>query len=178
MSEPWPQTSGFTINTLSRPYRMMNTSGISFKDHAGSMVRNSSPRRLQGENEITAVSLCPYPALLTCPLFCLLQDLCEAALEFASDTLRAGGHFVCKFYQGSEDKMLENKLKKMFAKVFREKPESSRSVSIPLSANSCFGPDPLSPGTAWLTRCFSPTGVQGGLLCRLEEERRRDVAGY
>ena len=39
MSEPWPQTSGFWKRTLSDPYiRMMNTSGINFKDHAGSMV--------------------------------------------------------------------------------------------------------------------------------------------
>ncbi|CAK7208917.1 2' O-ribose methyltransferase [Sporothrix eucalyptigena] len=95
MSEPWPQTYGFWLNTLSNPYnRMMNTSGNTFRDHAGSM------------------------------------DLCHAALEFASDTLRPGGHFVCKFYQGGEDKILEKRLKKMFAKVVREKPESSRSVSL------------------------------------------------
>ncbi|ERT01873.1 hypothetical protein HMPREF1624_00167 [Sporothrix schenckii ATCC 58251] len=94
MSEPWPQTYGFWLNTLSNPYhRMMNTSGNAFRDHAGSM------------------------------------DLCHAALEFASDTLRPGGHFVCKFYQGGEDKALENRLKKLFAKVVREKPESSRSES-------------------------------------------------
>ncbi|TGJ80973.1 hypothetical protein E0Z10_g7795 [Xylaria hypoxylon] len=94
MSAPWLQTSGFSSNTLSNPYsRMMNTSGMSFRDHAGSM------------------------------------DLCLAALQFASDTLRTGGHFVCKFYQGSEDKDLELKLKKMFAKVHREKPESSRTES-------------------------------------------------
>lgn len=36
---------------------------------------------------------------------------------------------MCKFYQGAEDKDLETKLRKMFKKVFREKPESSRSVS-------------------------------------------------
>lgn len=42
MSEPWPQTHGFSVNTLSNPYiRMMNTSGIPFKDHAGSMVITS-----------------------------------------------------------------------------------------------------------------------------------------
>ncbi|KAI1826522.1 23S ribosomal RNA methyltransferase [Xylaria intraflava] len=94
MSEPWPPISGFFSKTLSNPYRrMMNTSGMSFRDHAGSM------------------------------------DLCLAALQFASDTLRVGGHFVCKFYQGSEDKDLELKLKKMFAKVHREKPDSSRSES-------------------------------------------------
>ncbi|RYP18102.1 hypothetical protein DL765_004114 [Monosporascus sp. GIB2] len=59
----------------------------------------------------------------------LVDDLCLAALQFASDTLRGGGHFVCKFYQGSEDKALEMRLKKMFWKVHREKPESSRTES-------------------------------------------------
>ena len=62
-------------------------------------------------------------------MHCLGQDLCRAALEFAFDVLRPGGHFVCKFYQGAEDKALELQLKRLFAKVHREKPESSRSVS-------------------------------------------------
>lgn len=52
-------------------------------------------------------------------------------MQFASDTLRPGGHFVCKFYQGAEDKKLEKRLKGLFAKVHREKPESSRSVRSP-----------------------------------------------
>ena len=40
MSEPWDQTTGFHKKSLSDPYfRLMNTSGIAFKDHAGSMVR-------------------------------------------------------------------------------------------------------------------------------------------
>lgn len=51
-----------------------------------------------------------------------------AALQFCFDTLRIGGHFVCKFYQGAEDKALEGQLKRLFHKVHREKPESSRSV--------------------------------------------------
>ena len=51
-----------------------------------------------------------------------------AALTFCFDTLRTGGHFLCKFYQGAEDKNFELKLKKLFEKVHREKPESSRSV--------------------------------------------------
>ncbi|KFY69580.1 hypothetical protein V496_00127 [Pseudogymnoascus sp. VKM F-4515 (FW-2607)] len=72
---------------------MMNTSGIPFRDHTGSM------------------------------------DLCNAALEFSYDTLKTGGHFVCKFYQGAEDKQLETRLKKLFGAVHREKPESSRSES-------------------------------------------------
>jgi len=39
MCEPWEQTSGQWIKSLSMPYlRMMNTSGNNFRDHAGSMV--------------------------------------------------------------------------------------------------------------------------------------------
>ncbi|KAF3049495.1 2' O-ribose methyltransferase [Didymella keratinophila] len=94
MSEPWDQVAGFYKKSLSDPYfRMMNTSGNPFRDHAGSM------------------------------------DLCMAALTFAFDTLKTGGHFLCKFYQGSEEKAFETKLKRLFAKVSREKPESSRAAS-------------------------------------------------
>lgn len=57
------------------------------------------------------------------------QDLCNAALLFASNVLKVGGHFVCKFYQGAEDKDLEQRLKDMFQRVHRLKPESSRSVN-------------------------------------------------
>lgn len=56
-------------------------------------------------------------------------DLCDAALIFAIETLRPGGHFVCKFFTGSEDKDLEARLKRAFAKVRREKPEASRKES-------------------------------------------------
>lgn len=39
MSEPWPQTTGSWVKSVSDPYRrMMNTSGVAFRDHAGSMV--------------------------------------------------------------------------------------------------------------------------------------------
>ncbi|PWY69161.1 23S ribosomal RNA methyltransferase [Aspergillus sclerotioniger CBS 115572] len=72
---------------------MMNTSGIGFKDHAGSM------------------------------------DLCHAALHFSQEVLRVGGHFVCKFYQGAEDKALEKQLRELFQRVYRLKPESSRNES-------------------------------------------------
>ncbi|KAL3496961.1 23S ribosomal RNA methyltransferase [Aspergillus germanicus] len=94
MSAPWAQTAGFWKRSLSNPYnRMMNTSGMAFRDHAGSM------------------------------------DLCRAALEFSYEVLKNGGHFVCKFYQGAEDKDLEKQLKLLFHKVHRIKPESSRSES-------------------------------------------------
>ncbi|KUL88917.1 hypothetical protein ZTR_03609 [Talaromyces verruculosus] len=94
MSAPWAQVKGFSNRSLSNPYRrMMNTSGISFRDHAGSM------------------------------------DLCRAALQFSFNVLKFGGHFVCKFYQGPEDKVFEKQLKALFEKVHRLKPESSRSES-------------------------------------------------
>ncbi|KAL4901963.1 hypothetical protein BDW74DRAFT_169912 [Aspergillus multicolor] len=94
MSAPWHQTTGFWKRSLSNPYhRMMNTSGVTFKDHAGSM------------------------------------DLCRAALGFSYEVLKTGGHFVCKFYQGAEDKDLEKQLKALFQKVHRLKPDSSRSES-------------------------------------------------
>ncbi|KAL2756098.1 hypothetical protein ACRALDRAFT_2064401, partial [Sodiomyces alcalophilus JCM 7366] len=57
------------------------------------------------------------------------MDLCYAALQFASDTLKHGGHFICKFYQGPEDREFETLLKQLFTEVRREKPESSRKVS-------------------------------------------------
>ena len=39
MCEPWDQTTGFWKRSLTEPYlRMMNTSGNSFRDHAGSIV--------------------------------------------------------------------------------------------------------------------------------------------
>ena len=117
MSAPWPQTHGFTIRSLSNPYRrMMNTSGITFKDHAGSMVRISW---LRAQSLMAMYDDTDF----------IYKDLCNAALSFASDTLKTEGNFVCKFYQGKEDKALEAKLKKMFRRVCREKPESSRSVS-------------------------------------------------
>ncbi|PSR97670.1 FtsJ-like methyltransferase-domain-containing protein [Coniella lustricola] len=93
MCDPWPQETGFRNNTLSRPYRLMNTSGIALRDHVLSI------------------------------------DLCHAALSFASENLKAGGHFVCKFYQGGDDALFQKKLMKMFTTVKREKPDSSRRDS-------------------------------------------------
>jgi 21S rRNA (uridine2791-2'-O)-methyltransferase len=44
MSEPWPLTASTWIKSVSNPYhRMMNTSGMAFRDHAGSMVCSNPP---------------------------------------------------------------------------------------------------------------------------------------
>lgn len=54
MSAPWEQSSGFGVNTLSNPYdRMMNTSGIGLRDHAGSMVRRWS----LDQNSVLSISV-------------------------------------------------------------------------------------------------------------------------
>ncbi|KAK9351587.1 FtsJ-like methyltransferase-domain-containing protein [Lipomyces doorenjongii] len=59
----------------------------------------------------------------------LSMDLCNSALAFALDTLKAGGHFICKFYSGAEDVDLERRLRKAFDVVRREKPRASRRES-------------------------------------------------
>ncbi len=58
------------------------------------------------------------------------QELCNAALTFCIDTLRTGGHFVCKYYQGSDSAVFERQVKRLFDKVHRDKPEASRKVGI------------------------------------------------
>lgn len=59
----------------------------------------------------------------------LTQDLCDAALIFAINNLKPGGKFVCKYFTGPEDKFLKKRLDKVFRKVYREKPNSSRKES-------------------------------------------------
>ena len=116
MSEPWAQAKGLYRRNVNDPYyRMMNTSGMSFRDHAGSMVSSRG-------------------ATFIAELIRNVKDLCSAALNFANSVLKPGGHFVCKFYQGREDRSLESKLRRHFDKVHRERLESSRSVRSASSA--------------------------------------------
>ncbi|AOA61570.1 2' O-ribose methyltransferase [Komagataella phaffii CBS 7435] len=56
-------------------------------------------------------------------------DLCDAALILAIDILKVNGTFLCKFFQGKEDKLLEARLKKCFKVVQRYKPPASRKES-------------------------------------------------
>lgn len=56
MSAPWHQTTGMWIKSVSNPYfRMMNTSGIAFRDHAGSMV--SPPSDLMSLSPLSVLLL-------------------------------------------------------------------------------------------------------------------------
>lgn len=55
--------------------------------------------------------------------------LVEAAADFAMQTLRPGGHFVTKVFQGGAEGKLLDRLKRNFQKVQHAKPESSRKGS-------------------------------------------------
>lgn len=55
--------------------------------------------------------------------------LVEAAAEFAMETLRPGGHFVTKVFQGGAEKTLLDRLKRKFQRVQHAKPKSSRKGS-------------------------------------------------
>lgn len=55
--------------------------------------------------------------------------LVEAAAWFAMRTLRPGGHFATKVFQGGAENKLLDTLKKHFQKVVHAKPESSRKGS-------------------------------------------------
>jgi 21S rRNA (uridine2791-2'-O)-methyltransferase len=45
------------------------------------------------------------------------------------DVLKNSGTLLMKYYAGPEDKRLETRLKKVFERVKREKPEASRDES-------------------------------------------------
>ena len=97
------------------------------------------------------------------------QNLCNAALNFAYDCLHDGGSFICKFYQGPEDKVFEMRLKSLFGKVHREKPHASWAVGLLLLRASILeltnGRNPkrriLSP---YKRRGISPKRVDLGLI--------------
>ena len=55
--------------------------------------------------------------------------LVEAAADFALSSLRPGGHFVTKVFQGGAERKLLNLLKLRFKTVKHAKPESSRDGS-------------------------------------------------
>lgn len=56
-------------------------------------------------------------------------DLGDAALVTAIDLLKPRGNFVCKLYTGKEDKLFEKRLRRVFQRVSRFKPDASRNES-------------------------------------------------
>lgn len=58
-----------------------------------------------------------------------IVGLLEAAYDFACETLRPGGTFVAKVFQGGTEKELLARMKRDFGEVKHAKPKSSRSDS-------------------------------------------------
>ncbi|WLF78632.1 2' O-ribose methyltransferase [Lodderomyces elongisporus] len=57
------------------------------------------------------------------------MELCGAATILSFDTLKTGGNLVMKVWHGSEEKLLDLRMRIMFERLVRMKPESSRSES-------------------------------------------------
>lgn len=57
------------------------------------------------------------------------MDLCHFALSYCDTFLRPGGHFVCKYFRGSDEKELLDETRLLFGSVKVVKPEASRSES-------------------------------------------------
>ena len=55
-----------------------------------------------------------------------IMALCEAALDFARDVLKPGGHFLCKVLRGGAERQLLADMKREFETVRHVKPKSSR----------------------------------------------------
>jgi 23S rRNA (uridine2552-2'-O)-methyltransferase len=58
-----------------------------------------------------------------------IMALAELALEFALDTLAAGGSFVAKVFQGGTERAMLERMKRHFAVVRHAKPPASRKES-------------------------------------------------
>ncbi len=57
-------------------------------------------------------------------------DLCDRALEAATDWLRPGGTFVCKVFQGVDEPKLRGRIKARFDKVKAVRPKGTRASSV------------------------------------------------
>ena len=55
--------------------------------------------------------------------------LCEAALAVADQVLAAGGHFVCKIFQGSDYKAFTDAVRSRFERQTATRPQSTRKAS-------------------------------------------------
>ncbi len=56
-------------------------------------------------------------------------QLCERALEVATQTLKPGGHFVCKLFFSAQYRNFMQKLRDHFEKVHTVRPKSTRKTS-------------------------------------------------
>ena len=57
------------------------------------------------------------------------SDLTWKSLDFSYGFLKQGGYFICKIFQGGEEKEIMNEMKKAFTEAHWFKPDSSRKIS-------------------------------------------------
>ncbi|KAK6454649.1 mitochondrial rRNA methyltransferase [Scheffersomyces xylosifermentans] len=57
------------------------------------------------------------------------MDLCDGAIILSCELLKPGGSLVMKFFTGKEDQVLLEKMKTLFEKVYRFKPQACRNES-------------------------------------------------
>ncbi|ABN64775.2 Mitochondrial rRNA Methyltransferase [Scheffersomyces stipitis CBS 6054] len=57
------------------------------------------------------------------------MDLCDGAIILACEVLKEGGSLVMKFYTGKEDQVLQERMRLLFEKVYRFKPQACRNES-------------------------------------------------
>jgi 23S rRNA (uridine2552-2'-O)-methyltransferase len=84
---------------------------------------------LGGEADIVLSDLAPWTTGHKSTDHLRIVALVELAAEFALETLRPGGAFVAKVFQGGTEDELLNRLKHRFETIRHAKPPSSRSES-------------------------------------------------
>jgi 23S rRNA (uridine2552-2'-O)-methyltransferase len=57
------------------------------------------------------------------------MDICYSVLDFTKEYLKPGGHLLCKYFQGSDDKEMLAEAKLQYGSVKLVKPKSSRPES-------------------------------------------------
>ncbi|SMN19021.1 similar to Saccharomyces cerevisiae YGL136C MRM2 Mitochondrial 2' O-ribose methyltransferase, required for methylation of U(2791) in 21S rRNA [Maudiozyma saulgeensis] len=92
------------------------------------------PKDFENSNNSSNLTNMPYYRLMNTSGVAIRDhlrsvDLCDAALITAIDLLRPNGSFVCKLYTGREEHLFKKRLHKVFKKVYKFKPDSSRSMS-------------------------------------------------
>lgn len=99
--------------------------------HRGDMAEAPWPTLLEGRTEVDAVlsDMAPNTSGIRFADQERSYQLCLQALDITLKTLRAGGFFLCKIFEGPETTAFEKELKKHFERVSRERPEAVRKAS-------------------------------------------------
>lgn len=127
MCAPWPQTTSLHSQSITRAYVSSLRLSTQHKPRPSHPSIPTSPSS-KPEADAQGNRMSNTSGSSTRDHFASM-DLCASALTFAYDTLRPGGSFVCKFFDGSEARDFEARLKLLFERVVREKPEGSRGES-------------------------------------------------